>query len=441
MDIKQQLEDFLFKMVFATIPIVLLFGLFTAATTGLSAPSVDVENELDRTETILQDIETNLPENVPPQVLGQLGVARDMQNDGRSSFENGEQMLALHMTMQAREIARRAEATISQITSQDTYIPEALLRLLEGNAEFIEELSPAMDELGTEVTRANFTAAVDMQNEAWSAFDNGDFEVAGKLAETAQNKLYQIKKAVAAEENRFDPEHVAAKLEQALELLGRAEEKIPEGAAEAMRLLNTSKEIYSESEALLMQGRSQEAVRMLEEVVSLTQRAVRLSEKRGLRSAELVETLSRTDDYLQSTQQVAEESGRGDAINILERADDMQQQAKLALNTADNAQAEKLTLEARRLAELAMRTAQEKEGINIEEVEKAVIHTDDLIADLNPQIEESGQSAAIDLIRRAEQLQAEAIAHMDRGRFKEALTTTRAAAETVRRAEKLAGLQ
>lgn len=441
MGIRQKLEDFFFSMLFASIPLILLVGLFALATTGFSSPTVDVEAELEQTELIIQDIEDNLPDNTPSQVIDQISLARDMQSDAYAAFDRGEAMLALHMTMQAREIARRAEAMFSQLLPDEEQLPEVLLRLLENNAEMIEELSPSVDEFGGQVARENFAAAVEMQNEAWRAFESGDYEIVGKLGRVVQDKLAQVRKAISIQEYRYDSEYITAELERVAELLNRADEKIPEGAAESMDLLRTAQDMFDEIEALYAQGRSNEASRMLEEVVTITQRAVKISEKRSLQSAELMETLSRTDDYLTAVSEEVEKSGRGDARDILQRAEDIQTEAKHALNSADNGRAEKLTLEARRLGELAIRTTQNRNELHADEVEKAIIKTDNFIGIFGPDIENSGSEAAIELLRRAEQLQADALSYLDRNKLRDALTTTRAASETVHRAARIVGLE
>ncbi len=441
MNLRQKFEDFAFTMLFACIPLMIFFGLFALASVSYGAPTADVELELERTDAILLNINENLPDYVPEQVLEQLGVANEMQADAYSALEEGEKMLALHMTMQARETARRAESMISQLTPDGSEAPDGLLRLIEGNAELIEELSPVVDEYGGEVSRSNFSAAIDLQREAWTAFQNEDYEVAGKLGRMVQDKLNQVRKAINMTGSRNYSEQIAAEIERTSEILVRAEEKVPEGAAEAMDLLRTARDMFTESEALYSQGRSSEASRMLQEVAVIVQRAVKLSEKRSLRSAELIETICRTDDYLDVARARVEESGLGNALDILERADDVQISAKHALNDAENAKAEKLTLEARRLADLAIRTSNEEEEIGLDKVEGAIAKTDDVISRYSFDIEQSGNASAIDLLRRAEHFQAESITLTSQKKYREGLTMTRAALETVQRAARTAGIE
>ena len=368
MEYKQRLEDLIFSLLLASIPIILFIGLFAISTTGLAAPTVDIEVELERTDGIISEIEGELPGNPPSAVTEQLAVARDMQSDAHSAFDRGEFMLALHMTMQAREVARRAQAILENIMPHGPEVPEALLRLLEGNAELIEELAPAIDEFGGEVTRSSFSVAVNLQNEAWSAFEAEDFEIAGKLARKSRDMLVQVRMTISGGEHDFDPERIAAEMDRAAELLFRADEKVPSGALEAVALLETAHDMFVESERLLAQGRPQEALRMLEEVIALSRRAVRLSEKRSLHSAELVETLSRTGDYIEATSEKVELSGRGDAIQIIEQAHEIQHRARTALDAAENVQAERLTLEARRMADLALRTAQDNPELDADAI-------------------------------------------------------------------------
>jgi len=441
MNVKQRLEDFAFSMLFACIPLMLFLGLFALASVSYGAPTADIELELERTDAILQSIQENLPQYASGQVLEQLAVAIDMQNDAYAALERGEKMLALHMTMQSRETARRAESIISQLTPNEPGAPEGLLRLIEGNAELIEDLSPVVDEYGGEVSRSSFAAAVDLQREVWLAFENGDYEVAGKLGRMVHDKLNQVRKAISMASSRNYSEQIAAEIERTSEVLVRAEEKLPEGAAEAMDLLRTAREMFTESEALYSQGRSSEASRMLQEVTVIVQRAVKLAEQRSLQSVELIETICRTDDYLDVARTRVQESGFGNAIDIMERADDIQTSAKHALNISENPKAEKLTLEARRLADLAIRTSHEDDEIDLDKIEGAIAKTDDIISRYTPNIEQSGNASAIDLLRRAEHFQAEAVTLTSQKKYREGLTMTRAALETVQRAARIEGIE
>jgi hypothetical protein len=441
MQISQKKVDFFFEILFASIPVIIFFGLLIFTTATIAAPTVDVEQEIEQTEMILQDVEDDLPDNPPSQIIEQLSIARGMQADAYSAFARNEFMLALHMTMQAREIGRRVEAMMVKMVNGQTQVPEALLRLLEGNAEMIDELTPSVDEYGDEVSRTNFAAAIDLHKETWVSFNGGDYDVAGRLGRIVKDKLTQVSKAIVVTERRYDNEYVRAEFDRTADLLSRAEDKIPEGAVEAMELLRTAKDMFAESEVLIAKGRSNEASRVLQEVVAITQRAARLSEKRGLRSTELLETLARTDDYLDVAHTKVQESGRKDAMDIMRRAEDMQAEAKHALNIADNAKAEKLTLDARRIAELAVRTTQDVDEIEFDKVQSAIIKTDDLIASKGSDIERSGSEAAMVLLRRAEQYQTDAGIYLIQKKYKEALTSTRAASESVLRAAKAAGLE
>jgi len=442
MNMGQKFEDLIFSLIFASVPILLFLGLIMVATSCFAAPTVDIALELDRTDDILADIEENLPDNPPHIIIEQLAVAYDMQTDARDAFDLGENMLALHMTMQSREVARRVQALLDAGPGQNAPgPPEPLLRLLEQNAELIEELAPTVDEFGNEVTRANFAQAVEMQNQAWDAFNEGNFPIAGNLAERARDKLFQIRHSLVSAERGLDSERVISELERASDLLNRADEKIPSPAKEAQALLNTARDMFAESEKLYNEGRPQEALRLLEEVFSLTQRAVRIASRRGPQSAEVVGIVSRTDELIEIAAEPVDESGRRDAEQMLDQAREIQRQAKAALDAGETAQAEKLTIEARRMTDLSVRTAKENDEIHYAEVDRALAHTEELIADFAPKIETSGSEPAIDLLHRAEKLQSDALAYRDSGKLKEALYTTRAAGETIQRGIRLAGIK
>jgi len=439
MSIARKIEDLLFSLLFASVPFLLLLGLLLFTTSSMA---LDVEQELERTDQILADFEARLPDNPPNAVLEQLGVAYDLQDDAWQAFENEELILAKQMTMQARGIVQNAERILVAVAVPiDIGPPEDVLRQLEQNAELIEELAPLVDEFGNEVSRANFAAEVDRQNGAWTALEQEQYEIAGRLAESVHDNLLQIRNILVSAQIRFGPERVAAEIERASDILNRAGEKIAEGTDESHTLLENAYEIFHDAETAMEESHSQEAMRFVEEVIVLAQRAVQLANRRGPQSAKVLEIIARTDEVIESAEEAVEQTSRQEAAEMLSRACELQIQAKSAIDANETDQAERYTLEARRIAELSVRTAQESSEIRRDEVERAIAHTDDLIAELTTGIEESGSGAARELLDRAGQLQADAISYLDRGKLKEALTSTRAASETIRRAAKVAGIE
>jgi len=434
--LNEKIEDLAFEMLFASIPVIIFIGILLVAGNVLGAPGNNVLPELERTDQMLMDLAESDPLSISALIADQYSLAMDIQDEAWQSYNDGQQILALHLTMQVRDIIRRIESLISESTHPDdapSYKP--LLRLLEQNAEWIENLAPAVDELGDELTRGNFATAVDLQNQAWKEFELEHYGSAGNFARIARDKLASVRNNIAAAERIYEPERVIAELERASVFLSRAEEKMPEeNAEEAIAVLNTARDLYRDTEKLYSDGHTQEAMRLIEEVFYLAQRSVRLAENGGPDMAETLDILSKTDEYLDMVYGKISETDREDALEVYNRAVEMQNEARTAYEIGAKKQAEQLSAEARRVADLAVRTSQQNNEIRFFEVRNAIEHTNSLLEEYGPAIENSGFEVAIEMLARARSLQAQAHEFSDNGNYREALTTTRASAELLQRA-------
>ena len=438
----KRIEDFVFSVIFAFIPVILFVGLLVLAGTTFGAPNVDVGHELELTDAVIERVEGALPENPSSIILDNLDLARNMQADARTAYDGEEFMLAISYTRQAREIALGVERIIAALGSgSESGPPDAVLRVLEQNAEMIEDLAPAVDEFGDDFIRQDFAAAVEMQDRAWQAFDEENYDVAGELSEVVSNRLLQIKKAVLESERRFGPENVASELERARELVGYAGEKVFPEAVESKELLSMAEGMLGEAEMLYSNGRPKEAMRLLDEVLVLSKRSIEISRRGGLVAGHLEEEIARTEDMIDGARDLLEAESPPEASEMLSRAEDLLLEAQSAFGNGSVDKAEKLIIESRRLADLGSRAAKESGDINRWNVERAIDNTNSILEHVSGPIEESGKEDALRLLSKARELQMEAKSYLDDGKQKEALTSTRAAADAARQSSRIAGIE
>ena len=438
----KRIEDFAFSVIFAFIPLILFVGLLVLAGTTFGAPNVNIEHELELTDAVIERVEGALPENPSSIILDNLDVARNMQADAHAAYDGEEFMLAIGYTRQAREIALGVERMIAVLGSgSESGPPDAVLRVLEQNAEMIEDLAPAVDEFGDDFIRQDFAAAVEMQDRAWQAFDDENYGVAGELSEVVRNRLLQIKKAVLESERRFGPENVASELERARELVGYAGEKVFPEAVESKELLSMAEGMLGEAEMLYSNGRPKEAMRLLDEVVVLSKRSIEISRRGGLVAGHLEEEIARTEDMIDGARDLLEAESPPEAGEMLSRAEDLLMEAQSAFGNGSVDKAEKLIIESRRLADLGSRAAKESGDINRWNVERAIDNTNSILEHVSGPIEERGNQDALRLLSKARELQMEAKSYLDDGKQKEALTSTRAAADAARQSSRIAGIE
>ena len=126
---------------------------------------------------------------------------------------------------------------------------------------------------------------------------------------------------------------------------------------------------------------------------------------------------------------------------MLSRAEDLLLEAQSAFGNGSVDKAEKLIIESRRLADLGSRAAKESGDINRWNVERAIDNTNSILEHVSGPIEESGKEDALRLLSKARELQMEAKSYLDDGKQKEALTSTRAAADAARQSSRIAGIE
>ena len=431
-------KDALAERHFIAFPAIVLIGALLIAVPLSAAPNADVQRELEITDGVISRVEERLPDEPTSAMLENLAIAVDMQADAWAAFERDEQFLALNLTRQAREIALRVERMIRTPSSETETPPTAVLRVLEQNAELIEDLAPVVDEFGDEILRGEFFAIAEINEQAWRLFEEDEFAVSSRLARSVRDRLQRIRSATLDSERRFSLERVAFELERAREIALFAESRVFPEAIEAVELFNMSVDMLGEAELLYAAGRPREAMRLVDEAIVLSRRSIEISRMGGLALDRIEDEFSRTESTIYNVIESFDENTPPEVRELANRAMELLIDARSAFAGGSVERAERLLIESRRTADLARRSAQESGDINRWNVERAMSNTDRIIEHAQRPVEESGSGEATELLRRARDLQVQAREHFDAERYIEALSTTRAAADAANQATKRA---
>ncbi|MCK5832479.1 hypothetical protein KAH81_02310 [bacterium] len=436
----KRFEDTVFGIVFASLPFLVFFGLFFLAGSTFGTPSVNVEYELNLTDEIIMRVEENMLSEPPQIIIDNMSIVTDMQSDAWHSYEDNQQMLALNMTRQAREIALRVERMPQYRADVDEEDDghEIVLRVLEQNTETIEELAPAVDEFGDEIIREDFAAVVEMQNRAWEMYSSESYVISGELAQLVRDRLQQIRRATIEAEQRFGPERLDAAIERAREMIFYAENMVFPEAIEAVELLSTSIDILGEAEFYYLNGKPREAKKLIDETIQLSQRSIEIARHGGLAIERMEDEFSRTEELIAFAEESINSKTRPEVKEMISRATELLIEAQSSLGNGSVDKAQKLVIEARRMADLAKRSAIESGDINKWNVEKALDNTDNIIEHSRTAIEDSNSPEAMDLLERAIEVQAKAREHFEAEEYKEALSSSRASADVANQAMKTA---
>jgi len=288
---------------------ILVFFVFFAG--ALSARvNTDVERELDNTDLIIERVQDIFPEEPTLVMIDNFELAVSMQTDAREAFAEDDQMLALSLTRQAREIALRLERIILAAGYKPPEgPPNAILRVLEQNDELIEELTPSVDEFGDAIIRRDFAAYIDMHISAWNFYNDENFPVSGQLAQVARDRFLQIRRALIEAARLFSPEKIQSELDNARELVHETERGLFPEALEAVELHDMALELLSEAELMFANARPREAMRLIDEVVVLSRRSSEIARRGGLSTDRLEEEISRTEAIIaEATENLADGS-------------------------------------------------------------------------------------------------------------------------------------
>jgi hypothetical protein len=340
--------------------------------------------------------------------------------------------------MQAREIAQRLKTQlVSGSAIEVSSATKHLLRILEQNSETIEELAPVVDEFNNEPGRRNFAGLVELQNQAWALYESEQFEQSSALARVVNDRMAQIRQGIISDDRNLKPEKMTDDFDRADEALARASERVPEENSRAQSLLNSARNAFSEAEKIYSAGNPIEAKRLLDGAINLAQKSIEVSNASSKDGSFVLERLAKTDELISSAEEEISNSNSYDSKAVFEQSKILQNEARTAFDKDDFVSAENLTIQARNMSELALRNSRETGEISRTEVERAIAHAEELFLKVSAMAENSGNDRTAELLNRAENTLNDAKKNRDDGKFKEALTATRAASDYVQQAAKI----
>jgi len=427
------IEDILAKLIVASVPVAIFLGLIAIAGSTLGVQSLDVQSELERTDNIISIIEENLPETYIDVVGEQLQVANEMQENAWSSYDNSDVMIALHMTMQARELAQRIEKLMDKKPPSDDPVNAPVLRVLENNAELIEDISSLYGDIENSATTDRLQQLMDMQNQAWDAYEDGLYELAGDLGYTVRENLIKLRGLVSMGQNLLEQEQISAEIEKVEDFIIRAEEQIGTGSEQTDDLISYARDLLDEAKELYQQGYYQQVYRVLDNIYPLVQKAMNQTNDNKLHRNEISKHLDRCEKKIEDGTARVEITGKDEAMELIDQAVGLYNQAELAFEDGYLSQVEGLIEESEKMVDLAIQMSENDHTLLVES-NKALEHTEIVLQDAIARIEETGNTEAISIIHQAEEFQNEASKNRDNGNYKEALTYTRTAMEFAQKA-------
>lgn len=293
-------------------------------------------------------------------------------------------------------------------------------------ASLLKRVERPVEQSGSADARELYRAASRRLREAQARARNGDTENACRLARVSQSLSQQ-----AADVSRPDRgSRASGEVEGMLEATDRALEDAarrlpPRGAKEGQSLLKSARSQQAEARAAFRDGRSRVALKFTLMARETARRALRPGQGVYIpdsRSAS--EEMEQTDRFLNEARRILDVHDGGGASRI-SRAERLQEEARQHLARGRPETALSLTRESRANARRALDDA--KVNPDPREVNAFLRTTQDLVRRLEPEAKAARHGAALEHLRRARSLLAEARQARDAGRWSDAFGATRAA--------------
>jgi len=417
------------KLLLGTAFLVMAFAVFAQG----MPPIEEVEAFLNETDAILADAAPRFEGDVPEMATEHYEHAVEMQEEAWEMLERNSRM-AFEKSRQSRELLQQALRMLDVTPPGECEHP-GLLDLIEYNYEMIDELTAPVEESGSEELSDLLARAIDMNDDAQAAYEGENFPQANRLAQSARHTLEQIRRMLAGHGGGggggIDAERIREELDRTDGVIGEVTEAMGEDAPEwAVELLERATEAQANAWEHFEDGDYREAMTLTRRARDLALRA-RRPEGRGEIADRVERELLATDNTIERVTPIVEESGNEDAIDLLADAVELQAEARTAFEAENYEDALHKTNTARRMA---LRAAGMIEDFDPTEIREAIAHTQELIDEATPTIEESGNLAAIGMLERAVALQEEAREDFLAEEYRSALAKTTTARNLVRRA-------
>jgi hypothetical protein len=318
---------------------------------------------------------------------------------------------------------------------------ERLELQLQRTDEMLKNASDLVVASESERARRLLDNALVIQESAWELYarcGTENLRACRNASEATTRARREVRHAIqVAREQSTDERAAQQAIDRAQQLLEQAWSSLHDDAAgdAALRATRLLEQAQAQLDRALEQFRERHfaVARLLAESAGrLVQQGVAFDSDESLDAGRVERELERTDRLLERAAPVIRESGRRPAMQLVERATELQARAKQALDQHRPWIAVRLTREARQQVRRALRMVDGP--VDPELVAQAVEQTDALITRAAPVVRESAVERAIELLERGIQRQARARTLEADGELHAALAQTRVARRLVQEA-------
>ncbi len=332
-----------------------VIGLIAVVSSAPLASAQDLERleeELRRTDERLAWARPIVGESASQRARDVLDQAFRAQGAAWDNFRAGRPLVSWRLTQEARRLGLRAVTLAREDMQLRNRARRELDRARSALRRAVEELGPSLPE----PARRLLAEAREQLRRAEGLFAEQHYEAALRLAISAQRLVRQAEGLGA---NGGGSGRVLRELERTDRLIDRAAPLVHESHHEdATRMLDRAIELQGGAWEAFRAGRVRGAMTRTREARGLVNRALTLV--RGAVDDERVaQELAETDSVLERANDVVREAGNDSARRILETSRDHQKRARGLFADREYRAALAQTLVARRLAQRAIRIAQE----------------------------------------------------------------------------------
>ncbi|MDH3890949.1 MAG: hypothetical protein OEV49_07670 [candidate division Zixibacteria bacterium] len=251
--------------------LIIVAGSVPAQTTDDRGSLTDaLRAELERTDQLIERAKEAVQASQSPVARLNLEAAIDLQSQAWRAYENEYPRLALRLTKQARERAKKAIAT-GRMSEQSQHV---VLTKLERTAEMLERARNQLIDQSDSHYLAILQSAQDNLDKAWEFYRLGQFRAALMLANQAEKALDKLVRSSNRDlRNRLNFERRA---DAAQQLLERARTLLAECTSPAaQQLAQHAVEAYEQANKFAANERFQAAIQALQRSRKMANQALR----------------------------------------------------------------------------------------------------------------------------------------------------------------------
>lgn len=306
----------------------------------------------------------------------------------------------------------------------------SVLEELRSTDAVIAEVRPEVEGSGIDEAVKLLAGAENAQRNAWTAYEAQRLRLAYDLTMRARNWAKQARRLAAVDVERVREE--VRRTAEAIAEYGRLVEQADDPRADELwKMARTEQEAARNYLDRRRYGLALKFTLAARE----HGRAAYAAIKRSADPARVERLVGRTGELIERAVGPVKSSGNGRAVTTLDKAAQLQAQARTELDRRRLLPAVRLSLAAR---DLALRAWQQvRQRLGPEQVERIIAETDELIEEWTATIRQPGNEAARQLVEQAVPRQQAAREQLRQGRLSAALAETSAAQKAVRRAIEL----